>query len=138
MYAHIHPSSAQFTLQLAPSSVAAVERASPVFLEPIMALEVVTPEAYLGAVTGDLNARRAEITDFHPHDLRHTCAAWLVTAGVPLPEVRDLLGHSTIQMTERYAHLAPENVRAAVNVLDDSASRFGHVDKRESNLRRSK
>jgi integrase len=64
--------------------------------------------------------RRAEITDFHPHDLRHTCAAWLVTAGVPLPEVRDLLGHSTIQMTERYAHLAPENVRAAVNVLDDA------------------
>ncbi|OPX24111.1 MAG: translation elongation factor G [Planctomycetales bacterium 4484_123] len=41
--------------------VAAVERASPVFLEPIMLLEVVTPESYLGAVTGDLNARRAEI-----------------------------------------------------------------------------
>jgi integrase len=47
---------------------------------------------------------RAEIKDFHPHDLRHACAAWLVTAGVPPPEIRDLLGHSTIQMTERYVH----------------------------------
>ncbi len=76
--------------------------------------------------------RRVGIQDFHPHDLRHTCAAWLVTAGVPLPEVRDLLGHSTIQMTERYAHLAPENVRAAVGVLDGSESRFGHVGVRET------
>lgn len=53
------------------------------------------------------------------HDLRHTCAAWLVSAGVPLTEVRDLLGHSTIRMTERYAHLAPERVRAAVAALDE-------------------
>ena len=53
--------------------------------------------------------RRAGIQDFRIHDLRHTCAAWLVTAGVALPEVRDLLGHSTIQMTERYAHLAMSN-----------------------------
>jgi len=48
-------------------------------------------------------------------------------AGVPLIEVRDLLGHSSIEMTERYAHLAPENVRAAVEVLDGTArSCFGH------------
>ena len=59
--------------------------------------------------------RRAGIEDFHVHDLRHTCAAWLVSAAVPLPEVRDLLGHSTITMTERYAHLAPENVRAELS-----------------------
>jgi len=71
--------------------------------------------------------RRAGIQDFHVHDLRHTCAAWLVNAGVPLAEVRDLLGHQTIQMTERYAHLAPENLRAAVAVIDPFASRFGHV-----------
>ena len=62
--------------------------------------------------------RRTGIKDFRIHDLRHTCAAWLVSAGVALPEVRDLLGHSTIKMTEQYAHLAPENVRAAVAVLD--------------------
>lgn len=45
---------------------------------------------------------------------------------VALAEVRDLLGHASITMTERYAHLAPENVRAAVAVLD-SVSRSGHV-----------
>jgi len=70
---------------------------------------------------------RAGIADFTVHDLRHTCAAWLVSAGVALPEVRDLLGHSTIKMTERYAHLAPENVRAAVAVLDGGESRSSHV-----------
>ena len=37
-----------------------------------------------------------------------------------LAEVRDLLGHSSVTMTEKYAHLAPENVRAAVAVLDGS------------------
>jgi len=71
---------------------------------------------------------KAGITDFRFHDLRHTCAAWLVTAGVPLAEVRDLLGHSSIVMTERYAHLAPDNVRAAVAELDKS--RFSHVQRK--------
>ena len=71
--------------------------------------------------------RRAGIEDFHIHDLRHTCAAWLVSAGVALTEIRDLLGHSTIRMTERYAHLAPENIRAAVAALDVIESRSSHV-----------
>lgn len=69
----------------------------------------------------------AGIEDFRIHDLRHTCAAWLVTSGVPLTEVRDLLGHSTVMMTERYAHLAPENLRAAVSRLDGERSRSGHA-----------
>ena len=72
--------------------------------------------------------RRAGIEDFRIHDMRRTCAAWLVSAGVPLTEVRDLLGHSTVIMTERYAHLAPENVRAAVGQLDVAMSRSGHVN----------
>jgi integrase len=75
--------------------------------------------------------RRAGITDFRIHDLRHTCAAWLVSAGVPLAEVRDLLGHTTIKMTERYAHLAPENVRIAVSVLEGGVSRSRHVGSTE-------
>ncbi|MBF0368539.1 MAG: site-specific integrase [Magnetococcales bacterium] len=53
----------------------------------------------------------AGIDDFRVHDLRHTCAAWLVSSGVPLSEIRDLLGHASIKQTEKYAHLAQENVR---------------------------
>jgi integrase len=78
--------------------------------------------------------RRAGITDFRVHDLRHTCAAWLVSAGAALAEVRDLLGHSTVKVTERYAHLAPENVRVAVGLLDNQ-SRFSHVTENEQEKR---
>ncbi len=73
--------------------------------------------------------RRTHIADLCTHDLRHTCAAWLVSAGVPLTTVRDLLGHHSIIMTERYAHLAPEHVRNAVAVLE-SPSRSGHAQQR--------
>lgn len=68
----------------------------------------------------------AGIADFRIHDLRRTCAAWLVSAGFALAEVRDLLGRASVTMTARYAHLAPENVRAAVAVLDQVQSQAGH------------
>ncbi|NWA03762.1 tyrosine-type recombinase/integrase [Pseudomonas gingeri] len=71
---------------------------------------------------------KAGITDFTIHDLRHTCAAWLVSSGVPLIEIRDLLGHSTIQMTEKYAHLAPTRVRNAVSVLDQPLSQSSYTE----------
>ncbi len=61
---------------------------------------------------------RAGISDFRVHDMRHTCASWLVSAGVPLIEVKALLGHSSIEMTERYAHLAPENLGRVALTLD--------------------
>lgn len=62
--------------------------------------------------------QRAGIEDFRIHDLRHTCASWLVSAGVPLFEVKELLGHGSIEMTERYAHLAPDNLNRVTKVLD--------------------
>ena len=61
---------------------------------------------------------RAGVKDFHFHDLRHTFASWLTMAGRPLKEVQELLGHSSITMTERYAHLAPERLRDAIAVFD--------------------
>lgn len=61
----------------------------------------------------------AGIEDFHIHDLRHTFASWLVSNGVDLIKVRDLLGHTSIKMTERYAHLMPSRLLSAVEVLDD-------------------
>jgi integrase len=80
--------------------------------------------------------KRAGIEDFRIHDLRHTCAAWMVTARVPLSEVRDLLGHSSVTVTERYAHLAPENVRAAVDKLLNVA-RSGHAESNVTQINHS-
>lgn len=60
----------------------------------------------------------AGLEDFRIHDLRHTFASWLVSEGVELVKVRDLLGHTKISMTERYAHLMPNRLLDAVQVLD--------------------
>ncbi len=52
------------------------------------------------------------------HTLRHTFASWLVQKGVSIYEVSKMLGHSTISMSERYAHLAPSNYENSVKVIE--------------------
>ena len=52
--------------------------------------------------------------DYRLHDLRHTTASWLAMKGVPLKTIQELLGHSTIAVTEIYAHLQDEAIREAL------------------------
>jgi hypothetical protein len=61
----------------------------------------------------------AKIDDFRFHDLRHTFASHLVMAGVDLVTVKELLGHKTINMTNRYTHFAQEHKAQAVAKLED-------------------
>ncbi|WP_409335798.1 site-specific integrase [Halomonas sp. PAMB 3232] len=68
---------------------------------------------------------KPRIVDFRIHDLRYTCASWLVSKGVPLADVKDVLGHSTINMTERYAQLATHRARDVVARLGSRSSHAG-------------
>lgn len=62
--------------------------------------------------------KKAGIENFRFHDLRHTAASWMVQNGVDLYIVQRILGHKTAAMTQRYAHLAPDNLREGINTLD--------------------
>jgi len=64
----------------------------------------------------------AKLDDVNFHTLRHTFASWAVMRGVTLKELQELLGHASLAMTMRYAHLAPEHLRTAVSRLEGLAS----------------
>src|SRR5690606_33878900 len=51
----------------------------------------------------------------HFHTLRHTTASWLTMRGVPLAVTQAVLGHHSIAVTERYSHLAPDVMKAAMH-----------------------
>ena len=57
---------------------------------------------------------RAGIEDFHLHDLRHSCASWLAQSGASLLEIAEILGHKTLAMVKRYAHLTEGTTRESL------------------------
>ena len=71
--------------------------------------------------------RRAGISDLRFHDLRHTFGTRAADAGVPLNAIRDVMGHRTTAMTERYAHATDEGKRKAVEALQ-SGPRQGRAE----------
>lgn len=66
----------------------------------------------------------------HFHTLRHTYASWLVMEGVDLFRVKELLGHASIETTQRYAHLAPKSFRSEIERVFGSGRAPGHVEER--------
>jgi integrase len=68
---------------------------------------------------------RAGIENLRFHDLRHDFASSLVQNNVPLYRVQALLGHKDSRMTQRYAHLAPQNLRDAISTLNSKERATG-------------
>jgi len=62
--------------------------------------------------------RKAEITDFRFHDLRHTAASYLAMNGASPMEIASVLGHRTLQMVKRYAHIANEHTAKVVTSMN--------------------
>lgn len=76
-----------------------------------------------GLKTSFRRAREAAgMPQVHFHDLRHSCATILLSLGTPLDVVRDILGHSTIKTTERYAHAIVARQRDALSRLGEAAA----------------
>ena len=65
----------------------------------------------------DAALKAAKIPEFTWHDQRHTFCSRLAIAGVPLKTIQELAGHKTIQMTARYAHLSPDHLHTAVELI---------------------
>ena len=62
--------------------------------------------------------KRAGITDFRWHDLRHTWASWLIQNGTPLYDLQEMGGWKSAAMVRRYAHLAPAHMARHAAVVD--------------------
>lgn len=68
---------------------------------------------------------RAQITDFHWHDLRHCTASYLAMNGASMAEIAEVLGHKTLSMVKRYAHLSDGHVSNVVASMNEKI--FGGV-----------
>ena len=70
--------------------------------------------------------KQARLENFHWHDLRHTCASYLAMNGASLAEIAEVLGHKTLQMVKRYAHLSQAHTARVVASMNDKI--FGSMN----------
>jgi integrase len=68
--------------------------------------------------------KQAKIEDFRFHDLRHSAASYLAMNGATLAEIAEILGHKTLQMVKRYAHLTEQHTSRVVAAMNKRI--FGH------------
>lgn len=64
------------------------------------------------------------------HTCRHTCASWLAQASVELYQIKEIMGHSTIAITERYAHLCPSGQQAAFAAMEESLNQSKVIEQK--------
>lgn len=63
--------------------------------------------------------KKANIDNFRFHDLRHSCASYLAMNGASLAEIAEVLGHKTLQMVKRYAHLSEAHTAKVVQSMNE-------------------
>lgn len=69
--------------------------------------------------------KRAGISNFRWHDLRHTWASWLVQSGVSLAALQEMGGWESIEMVQRYAHLSSEHLHSDASKIEQAWHNFG-------------
>lgn len=85
------------------------------------------PRRALYRITDKTELSRANGRRIGWHALRHTFASQLAMRGAPLPAIQQLLGHSSIHTTMRYAHLSPSTLDKTIMLLEsDNNKNFGH------------
>ncbi|MCE5317474.1 MAG: site-specific integrase [Parachlamydia sp.] len=67
--------------------------------------------------------KKAELPDFRFHDLRHTCASYLAMNGASLAEMAEILGHKTLSLVKRYAHLSENHTAGVVSRMNEKIFR---------------
>ena len=67
----------------------------------------------------EIALKQAEIDDFRFHDLRHSAASYLAMNGASLAEIAEVLGHKTLQMVMRYAHLSEAHTTSVVSSMNE-------------------
>jgi integrase len=72
--------------------------------------------------------KRAGVTDFRWHDLRHTFASWFVQDGGDLYHLSRILGHATVQMTARYGHLRTGDLHAELQRVAQNRTQEHRID----------